>query len=50
LQEIFEHTFSKDQKESKAFRIQSKKPFSTEELKIEESLLYYGILIKLQYD
>jgi hypothetical protein len=36
----FEHTFSNDQKELKAFEIQSKKPLSTEELKIEESLFY----------
>jgi hypothetical protein len=36
LQEIFEHTFSKYQKESKTFGIQSKKPLSIEELKIEE--------------
>jgi hypothetical protein len=50
LQEIFEHRFSKDQKESKAFGMQSKKPLSTEELKIEESLFYYGILVKLPYD
>jgi hypothetical protein len=30
----------KGQKESKAFGIQSKKPLSTEELKIEESVFY----------
>jgi hypothetical protein len=40
LEETFKHTFLKDQKESKAFRIQSKKPLSTKELKIEESLFY----------
>jgi hypothetical protein len=40
LQETFEHTFSKDKKESKAFGIQRKKPLSTEELKIEESVFY----------
>jgi hypothetical protein len=39
-----------DQKESKAFGIQSKKPLSTEELKIEESLFYLGIIVKLLYD
>jgi hypothetical protein len=50
LQDIFKHTFSKDQKESKTFGIQRKKPLSTEELKIEESLFYYGILVKLLYD
>jgi hypothetical protein len=33
-------TFSNDQKESKAFGIQSKKPLSTEELKIEDPLFY----------
>jgi len=40
LQDILKHTFSNDQKESKAFEIQSKKPLSIEELKIEESILY----------
>jgi hypothetical protein len=40
MQETFKHTFSKDQKEPQAFGIQSKKPLSTEELKVEEFLFH----------